>query len=123
MESEIKRQILMCPYYKEACIDGHTKSMGETADGVQYKCRFWVHVAGKDPQSFNQIDWFDCSIAWMPTLLIENAQMIRHNTASVDKTANIFFEALPSDAKERVAISLTVPSVPSNVKQLEGKNK
>ena len=125
MESESKRQVMMCPHWQEACVDGHTKSMGETEDGVIRRCRFWVHVAGKDPQSFKQLDWFDCAIAWMPTLLIENAQMIRHNTASVDKTANIFFEALPAEAKERVAISLTTASGPEvaspDVKQLEGK--
>jgi len=109
---------------REKCVEGHTKSMGEDPNGVQHKCRFWIHVAGKDPQSFNQIDWFDCAIAWMPTLLIENAQMIRHNTASVDKTANIFFEALPAEAKERVAISLTSTQTEpqqTDIKQLEGK--
>lgn len=118
MENEMKRQVMVCPFLKEPCIDGHAKSMGENADGVLRKCRFWIHVAGKDPQSMNQIDWFDCAIAWLPTLLIENAQMIRHNTASVDKTANIFFEALPAEAKERVAVSLTAPDIGTEVKLL-----
>lgn len=119
MESESKRHVMMCPHWKEACVEGHTKSMGESAEGVQYKCRYWIHVSGKDPQTLNQIDWFDCADAWVPTLLIENAQMVRQNTASVDKTANIFFEALPAEAKDRVALSLTTPL---STKLLEDKN-
>lgn len=119
MESESKRQIMVCPFRNEPCVDGHTKSMGENEDGIQRKCRFWIHVSGKDPQSMNQVDWFDCAIAWTPTLLIENAQMLRHNTASVDKTANIFFEALPSEAKERVAAALTAPAAGTDVKLLD----
>ena len=108
MESEIKRQVMICPHYKEPCVNGHTKSMGEDANGTPHICRFWIHVSGKDPQSTKQLDWFDCATSWLPVLLIENAQMIRQNTASVDKTANIFYEALPADVRERVALTYTV---------------
>ena len=119
MESESRREVLVCPFYKEVCVDGFCKSMGEDAHGTRYKCRQWVHVVGKDPQSLKQIDWYDCSFAWTPTLLLEGSQMTRQNTASTDKVANLLYHILPPEAREQLAVSLIPPEVPVEVKQLK----
>jgi hypothetical protein len=52
------------------------------------KCRWWVHVTGKHPQTEEYIDRANCAIAWMPWLQVETTQMMRHATASTDKVAN-----------------------------------
>lgn len=38
------------------------------------QCRLWVRVRGPDPQSPREIDEEDCSLAWLPLLIIENSQ-------------------------------------------------
>ena len=45
----------LCPLLKEPCIE--------------HKCKFYVHLLGKDPQVDRTIDTWDCSIAWIPILL------------------------------------------------------
>lgn len=62
----------------------HRKDMSK----VCHKCPLWVHVQGKDPQSKNTIDHWNCSLAWLPTLLIENAQMSRQTGAAVESFRN-----------------------------------
>lgn len=52
------------------------------------KCKFYVHLRGKDPQSTQEIDQHDCAISWLPILLIENAQFVRQTAAAVDDLKN-----------------------------------
>jgi hypothetical protein len=102
MENVIDRKRRFCPMMKEMCVNGHTKSMGEYMDGEQNICRFWTHIAGKDPQSERMLDQWDCSLAWMPMLMIENAQMTRQVVASVDRNNNTFFAALPPNVQNKI---------------------
>jgi hypothetical protein len=77
-----------CPLNGKLCVDGSREDFPETKVGGKVTCRWWQHLAGKDPQSEKMIDQFDCAIAWMPTVTIEAAQMGRQTAASVDKVAN-----------------------------------
>lgn len=54
---------------------------------VCHTCPCWVLVRGKDPQSTQEVDRWDCAVAWLPMLLIENAQQSRQAGASADKVA------------------------------------
>ena len=63
-----------CPLLKETCIEN--------------KCSFWTHVRGKLPQSEEVVDKYGCAIAWMPILLIENAQMSNQTGAAVESMRN-----------------------------------
>ncbi len=77
-----KRQIprgpddLMCPLHKAAM------------DTVCHKCPWWQQVRGKHPQSNEDLDRWDCAVALLPLLLIENSQRQMQTAASVDKVAN-----------------------------------
>ena len=105
MQNEIERKKMMCPLFREICINGFCKSMGEDMQtGERPICRWWVHIVGKDPQSNKDLDWFDCSIAWLPTLAIEQSQTTRMLTASVDKTANTFFNALDENTQKKIML-------------------
>lgn len=108
MQNESERKRMMCPHWKEQCLDGYCRSMGENKDtGERPVCRWWVHVVGKDPQSDKTLDWFDCSIAWLPTLQIETAQTVRQGNAGLDKTANVIFNALDQKTQQRILINGT----------------
>lgn len=55
---------------------------------IEHKCRFWIHVQGMNPQSGATVDHWDCAIAWLPILLIENANEQRKTSASVHSFRN-----------------------------------
>lgn len=75
------------------CISGVRSDFTETDEvGNKIKCRFWVHLAGKDPQSEQVMDMGDCSEAWLPVTTIETAQVTRQAAASSDKIANVLSE-------------------------------
>jgi len=57
-------------------------------DCVEHKCAWYIHVAGLDPNTGQEIDHFGCSIGWMPTLLIENSQQQRQTGAAVESFRN-----------------------------------
>lgn len=54
----------------------------------QYDCAWYTQVRGKDPQSEKEIDEYGCAIAWLPILLIENAQQSRQTGAAVESFRN-----------------------------------
>ncbi len=77
-----------CPLNGKLCIDGTRQDFPVNEVGGKVKCRWWQHLAGKDPQSEKVIDQYDCAVAWLPTVGIEGAQMSRQAGASIDKVGN-----------------------------------
>lgn len=69
----------LCPLLKKDCIE--------------HGCKFYVHLLGKDPQTSKEIDKWDCSFAWLPILLIENAQQSRQTGAAVESFRNEMVQA------------------------------
>jgi hypothetical protein len=51
-------------------------------------CAWFVKLAGTDPNTGNQIDEFGCAVAWLPLMLIENAQQSRQTGAAVESFRN-----------------------------------
>jgi hypothetical protein len=49
---------------------------------------FWVHMLGQNPQTGHEVDQFDCSIKWLPVLLVENARQTRGAQAAVESMRN-----------------------------------
>lgn len=72
---------------------------------VCHTCPLFIKLRGKDPQSQNEIDEWGCSFAFLPILLIENAQQSRLVGAEVNAFRN-----------EMVTLSV----IPLAAKQLEG---
>lgn len=85
MPQEVQRPIgpenRVCPLHRE------------TMDKVCHRCPLWIHVRGKPPQSEAEVDYWDCSLAWMPMLLIENSQMQRQTGAAVESFRNEMVKA------------------------------
>lgn len=53
----------------------------------EHKCRWFIQVIGKNPNTGANENRWDCSIAWLPILQIEMAQQARQAGASADKVA------------------------------------
>lgn len=64
----------LCPLLNKPCIEA--------------KCKFWVHIVGAHPQSGAPMDHFDCSIAWLPVLLVEQSRRTVGVSAAVETMRN-----------------------------------
>ncbi len=65
---------VICPLIKKPC--------------VEHGCNFWTHIQGQHPQTGAKLDQFDCSIKWLPVLLVENARQTRGAQAAVESMRN-----------------------------------
>ena len=54
---------------------------------VCHKCPLWIQVRGRNPQG-GDVDGWDCSFAWLPMLLIENAKQQRSTAAATESFRN-----------------------------------
>lgn len=63
-----------CPLLQGACIES--------------KCKFWVHLLGKDPQTGKDVDDWECAISWIPILLVEVAKETRQGAAATESFRN-----------------------------------
>ena len=59
----------------------------------QFDCAWFIKIQGKDPNSGKPLEDWGCAIAWMPVLLIENAQQSRSTGAAVESFRNEMVEA------------------------------
>jgi hypothetical protein len=67
---------LVCPLHKKPM------------ETVCHKCPLWTHVRGANPNTGEEVDRWDCSLAWLPMLLIENAQQMRQAGAATESFRN-----------------------------------
>jgi hypothetical protein len=51
---------------------------------VCHTCPWWVEIEGRNPQSQERVDRWDCTIAFLPSLLIENSAQQRSTAAAVE---------------------------------------
>lgn len=63
-----------CPLIKKDCI------------GIQ--CAWFSQIMGKNPNTGQDVNEWNCAIAWMPMLLIENSQQSRQTGAAVESFRN-----------------------------------
>lgn len=64
----------VCPLLKKPCIE--------------HGCKFWVHITGVHPQTGAKMDHFDCSVAWLPVLLVEATRTTTGVAAAVETLRN-----------------------------------
>lgn len=70
-----------------------TYGPGEFCPLVQGACRrtecaFWTSVRGTNPQTGVELDQPACAIAWLPLLVIDQTQQVRHQAAAADNARN-----------------------------------
>ena len=70
----------------------HTCPLGsecETAENnVIKRCAWYTKLAGTDPNTGKELEDWGCAMAWLPTLLIENAAQSRSTSTAVESFRN-----------------------------------
>jgi hypothetical protein len=61
---------------------------GKSMDRVCKSCPLWVHIRGKDKNTGEDCDSWNCSLAWLPALLIETAHQARSGAAATESFRN-----------------------------------
>lgn len=57
-------------------------------DGKIHRCAWYTCLAGQHPQSGEMIDEWKCAMAWIPIMLVENANTNRGQTAAIESFRN-----------------------------------
>lgn len=63
-----------CPLIKKKCIG--------------LKCVWYTQLRGMNPNTGDMIDDWGCAVAWLPVLLVENAQQSRQAGAAIESFRN-----------------------------------
>lgn len=74
-------------------------------DCVQLQCNWFIQVRGKDPNTGKDVDEWGCSIAWLPHLLIENANQTRQGAAATESFRNEMVRASENSIRTMVEIA------------------
>lgn len=82
-----------CPLLKKEC--------------VQMQCAWFIQVRGTDTNTGKEVDEWGCSVAWLPHLLIENANQSRQTGAAVESFRN---EMVRSNERTLMAMLSVTPA-------------
>ena len=74
-----------CPLVKKECLGT--------------KCAWFTRVQGVDKNTGKDVDEYQCAIAWMPMLLVENSGQQRQTGASIDSFRNEVVKANQATAR------------------------
>ena len=99
---------LICPLHKK-CVSK-----------VCHTCPFWTQIRGNNPNTGEAMDTWQCAIAWLPVLLIENAQQTRQAGAAVEGLRNITHAGLAEAIAARRENSTTMNPPPSLPRTING---
>ena len=87
-----------CPLIKKDCV------------GLQ--CSWFTRVQGVDTNTGNQVDEYQCAIAWMPMLLIENSGQQRQTGAAVESFRNEMVKA--NETSQQILLQTASIALPQN---------
>ena len=63
-----------CPLIKEKC--------------REHDCKFFTQIMGKNPNTGEDVNHFDCAVSWLPMLLIEGSQQTRQAGSAIESFRN-----------------------------------
>ena len=63
-----------CPLWQAAC--------------KEHECRWYVQVIGHNPNTGEDMNKWDCAMAWLPILAIEHSLLQRHTSSEVHEFRN-----------------------------------
>ena len=63
-----------CPFIKKKCLE--------------YKCKFYIQIMGKNPNTGQDVNQWDCAVTWLPMLLIEGSQQTRQAGSAIESFRN-----------------------------------
>lgn len=72
-------------------------------DCVQLQCKFFCKIQGRDTNTGRDLEEWNCSIVFLPLLLIENSGQQRQTSAAVESFRNEMVKA--NDATRNILLS------------------
>jgi len=54
----------------------------------EHKCKFYIQVMGKNPQTGQEVSEWNCAVSWLPMLLIEGSQQTRQAGSAIESFRN-----------------------------------
>ena len=54
----------------------------------EHGCKFYIQVIGKNPQTGQDVNEWNCAVTWLPMLLIEGSQQTRQTGAAIESFRN-----------------------------------
>ena len=63
-----------CPLIKKKCLE--------------HNCKFYIQVLGKNPNTGQEVNQWDCAVSWLPMLLIEGSQQTRQAVSAIESFRN-----------------------------------
>jgi len=54
----------------------------------EHGCKFFIQVMGKNPQTGQDVNEWDCAVTWLPMLLIEGSQQTRQAGSAIESFRN-----------------------------------
>jgi hypothetical protein len=88
-------------------------------DCVGLTCAWYTRVQGYDMNSGAQVDSYECAIAWMPMLLIENSGQQRQTGAAVESFRNEMVKANETNTKLILAAASLETQQPKLLRSIE----
>ena len=79
----------------------------------QFDCSWFMKISGTNPNDGQPTEEWGCAMAWLPVLLIENAQQSRQTGAAVESFRNEMVES------NKVSQAIAALSAKNNNKLLE----
>lgn len=89
-----------CPLLKKEC--------------VQMQCAWFIQVRGTDSNTGKEVDEWGCSVAWLPHMMIENANQSRQTGAAVESFRNEMVKA--NERTLMAMLSVPPPAQPKETK-------
>ncbi len=72
----------------------------------EHGCRFYTQIQGANPNTGEHVNKYDCAIAWLPLLMIENSQQQRQTGAAVESFRNEVVKARDQTAADNAMQAL-----------------
>lgn len=89
---------------------------------VQHKCAFYVSINGTNPNTGEVINKWDCSVSWMPFMMMEASQKANQAAAAVESFRNEMVDAQVKNQQlyiEAVNHTLQNGVLPVNISPLD----
>lgn len=69
---------------------------------ILYRCPWYILVRGTNPNTGEDIDDWNCAIAWHPILQIETSKEVRQGAAATESFRNIMFRLASGESPEQI---------------------
>lgn len=97
---------VICPLLKKPCIE--------------HECMWYCHVEGKNPQSGQDVDCWDCAVRWIPVMIMDQTRHTKGVQAAVESFRNETIERQDALNTTLVATQILPAIQADRAKLIEG---